>query len=95
MEMDLQELRKKIDTIDDELIRLFQERMDLSASIAEYKLKNGVAVFDAEREREILERLGEKVDERYRDSVKELYALLFDLSKKKQNVILSTKNTNG
>ena len=35
--MDLKDLRTEIDRIDDKLVRLFAERMGISARIAEYK----------------------------------------------------------
>ena len=35
--MDLQDYRKEIDAIDDELVRLFGQRMDVAAKIADYK----------------------------------------------------------
>ena len=37
MENNLQDLRARIDAVDDEIIRLFQERMNISSGIAEYK----------------------------------------------------------
>ena len=35
--MDLNELRTEIDKIDTELVRLFTQRMDISAQVADYK----------------------------------------------------------
>ena len=35
--MNLDELRLEIDKIDDELIKLFEKRMEVSAKIGEYK----------------------------------------------------------
>ena len=54
--MTLEELRARIDGIDAELIRLFAERMDVSAEIAAYKREHGMPVLDAAREREKLRR---------------------------------------
>lgn len=34
--MDLAEIRKKIDVIDDQMLELFLERMDLAEDIAQY-----------------------------------------------------------
>lgn len=47
---DLQELRKTIDTIDTEMVRLFEERMEICKQVAEYKIETGKKVFDKERE---------------------------------------------
>ena len=35
--MELKDYRNQIDRIDDEIVRLFQQRMDVAAQIAEYK----------------------------------------------------------
>lgn len=48
--MDIEELRKRIDEVDEKLIELFEERMSIVLEIAEYKRKNGKNVYDAERE---------------------------------------------
>ena len=47
---DLQEIRPEIDQVDKELVRLFQERMDLCKEVAEFKINTGKKVFDPERE---------------------------------------------
>ena len=41
---DLQESRKEIDDIDNEIVKLFQRRMDICKDVAEYKLNTGKAV---------------------------------------------------
>ena len=35
--MDLKELRGQIDEIDDQLVKLFCQRMDIAAQVAQYK----------------------------------------------------------
>ena len=58
--MDIQELRNRIDRVDDELVRLYGERMELAREIGRYKRENGIPVLDTERERNLLNRVGEK-----------------------------------
>jgi chorismate mutase/prephenate dehydratase len=87
--MDLQDLRQKIDEIDDELVRLFGQRMDVSAEIAQYKRQNNIPVFDPERERQKLYDLSAKVSKGREAYVIELYSLLFDLSRANQERILN------
>ena len=53
--MDITELRSKIDSIDNELVRLFTERMDIAAQVADYKKENNLPIYVPAREREILE----------------------------------------
>ena len=50
--MDLQEIRKQLDSIDAEFVRLFEKRMKLCANVAEFKIRTGKAVYDPKREQE-------------------------------------------
>jgi len=86
--MDLQELRTKIDQIDDELIGLFQKRMDLSIDVARYKKQHGISVHDPVREQEILDHLSSKVNKGRESAIVALYTLLFELSRNEQEKIL-------
>ena len=52
--MNLDEIRVDIDKIDRDIVELIKKRMNLSLSVAEYKINNGKKVFDAEREKAIL-----------------------------------------
>lgn len=59
----LQEARAKIDQLDRELCRLFEERMHTVADVAAYKQENGMAVFDPTREKEILSSCAERLSD--------------------------------
>ena len=48
--MDLQEIRKQLDSIDAEFVRLFEKRMKICADVAEFKIRTGKAVYDPKRE---------------------------------------------
>ena len=48
--MDLQELRGKIDKIDEQMVALFEERMDIAAQVWLDKIQTGKKVFEQERE---------------------------------------------
>lgn len=39
--MDLSQLRQQIDTIDRQIVNLYEERMDVSRQVAEYKIETG------------------------------------------------------
>lgn len=86
--MDLQQCRKEIDRIDDELVRLFAERMTVSETIAAYKKENGVAVLDARREREKLADVESKLPDELKEYGAALYALILELSRSRQERIL-------
>lgn len=53
---DLGSLRKKIDKIDKEMVKLFQERMGLACKVAEYKKNNSIEILNAEREEQVIEK---------------------------------------
>ena len=86
--MDLKDYREKIDWIDDEILRLFKERMDVSCEIALYKKELGLPVRDAARESEKLDVMGEKAGEEFRGYARALYFTLFELSRDYQGRIL-------
>lgn len=66
----LQEARHRIDAIDAEMARLFKERMAASRMAAEYKMENGLAVFDSTREEEVIWRNAKNFDD---DELKPYY----------------------
>ncbi len=81
MDQDLQGYRQKIDGIDEELVRLFRERMEVCADIAQWKAKNGQPVYDARRERSLLSRVADLAGEEMDEYVRVLYTTIMDLSK--------------
>ncbi len=58
--MTLDELREKIDSIDDTLLELFNERMELVHQVGELKNTTGAPIYRPEREQAILNRLKEQ-----------------------------------
>ena len=83
--MDLQEIRAQIDGIDDELVRLFERRMALAGDVAAYKREQGLPVSDRTREREIVSRVTQGMDEQNTAYTKVLFSTLFDLSRSAQD----------
>ncbi len=79
--MDLNAYRKEIDQIDNEIVRLFQERMDVAAKIAEYKKEQGLPILQPAREREKLAEVSDKSREDMQSYMRVLYSLLFELSR--------------
>ncbi len=58
--MKLEELRKRIDEIDDKLLELLNERMKIVKEVGELKNKTRAPIYRPEREQEILNRLKSK-----------------------------------
>ena len=81
MKMELEELRKKIDVIDDELAALYQKRMELSKLVAQVKSEKGLAVQNVLREKEIINRVTADADDEMKLFVKQLFETLFETSK--------------
>ena len=83
--MDLTELRRQIDGIDDQLVQLFCRRMELCAQVAEYKKANGLPILMPAREREKLKDVAEKAGPDMANYTRTLYAMLFELSRSYQS----------
>ena len=86
--MDLNDYRKEIDSIDDQMIALFARRMNIAAKIAEYKKANGLRVLDARREKEKLRDIMAKTPDGLREYMSSLYSLMFELSRSHQGRLL-------
>ncbi len=59
MAKNLKELRDKIDDIDDQLLKLIQERFEIVDEVRKYKEVNNITIVDKNRETQILNRLSE------------------------------------
>ncbi|MBR2906591.1 MAG: chorismate mutase [Clostridia bacterium] len=82
--MELSELRADIDRIDKELVRLFCERMQVSAGVAEYKRKNHMPVLDPVRERALLTKVADLAGEENAQYTRILYESILSLSRAHQ-----------
>lgn len=86
---DLTVLREKIDGIDRQLVELFEERMKVSAEVAEYKIGTGKKVFDKEREITKLNTLCALAHSDFnRHGVNELFQQIMAMSRKLQYQLL-------
>ena len=89
--MELSAYREELDRIDEELIRLFSERMEISAKIGVYKKKHGLPVLDARREQKKLQTLASKSPKELAGYTEALYSLIFELSRDYQTRQQSAK----
>ena len=83
--MELQELRGRIDQIDDQLVKLFAQRMDVAAQIADYKKAENLPIFVPAREREKLVDVAQKAGPEMENYTRVLYSMLFELSRSYQS----------
>lgn len=81
----LEELRVKLDEIDDQIVNLYEQRMEICAHVGEYKIQTGKKVLDRQREKEKLESVSGKASNPFnKKGVTELYEQLMSMSRKLQ-----------
>ena len=77
MAADMKKLREQIDSIDAQILKLYEERMDVVKAIGEYKMENGLPFDDASREDAKLEKVFEDVkNKQYADGAAQLFITL-------------------
>ena len=68
--MDLDIIRQEIDQIDDQIVKLLEERMHLVEDVVAYKKASGKAILDTKREEFIFEKVRSRVgDKRYQETI--------------------------
>ena len=86
--MELTDYRGQLDKIDNELLKLFAERMDIAAEIAAWKKDNHMPVLELRREQEKLRTLEEQSPEELKEYTASLFSLIMELSRSRQNRLL-------
>lgn len=86
--MDRKDFREKIDAIDDQLVKLFTERMEIASELAGYKKEHSLPVLDVKRERDKLKDVVDKTPEELQEYTQLLYSLMFELSRSHQNRVI-------
>jgi chorismate mutase len=82
--MTLEEHRKRIDQIDEEILKLLEERVEEARKIGEEKRKAGKSVRDPAREDEVLEHVTRST-KLEKDFVKKLFKLIVEYCRNEQN----------
>ncbi|BDT64448.1 hypothetical protein SP4011_08650 [Streptococcus parapneumoniae] len=68
--MDLDIIRQEIDYIDDQIVKLLEERMHLVEGVVAYKKTSGKPILDTKREVVIFEKVRNRVeDKRYQETI--------------------------
>jgi len=83
--MELKDLRNQIDELDNDLVRLFTKRMELSAQVADYKKANNMPIHIPVREREILQKIAKMAGSDMENYSRVLYSMIFELSRSYQS----------
>ncbi len=88
----MEELRKQIDVIDDEIAKLYVNRMAICKEIGLKKAQQGSSVNVSEREKFIVKRITEGKDDDMKRYLKHLYETIFFQSKNYQGKFIKTRS---
>ena len=81
----LEELREKLDQVDDQIVELYEQRSKLTEEVGEYKIRNGIKVFDRQREHYKLQNVAAKATTDFnKKGIREIFEQLMSISRKKQ-----------
>lgn len=93
---DLSGLRSRLDDIDAQIVRLYEERMDICAEVAEVKIATGKRVLDREREVSKLTTLKAQTHNAFNSKgVEELFEQIMSMSRKLQYAKLAESGASG
>ena len=84
--MDLDIIRQEIDQIDDQIVKLLEERMHLVEGVVAVKKVSGKQILDTKREELIFERVRNKVeDKRYQEPIVAIFSDILKRSRAYQD----------
>jgi len=91
--MNLEKIRGEIDQIDDQILKLFFERLNKAEEVLKFKQDNSLPIFNAARERDILHRACSASDDSTLQGYsKMLFNTLLNISRTHQNCLLKPKS---
>ena len=78
----LEKQRAEIDEIDRDIVALFERRMQVVVEVAQIKKENGIAILDANREKEVIAKVQSYLkDDHLKEELAEVYETLMKVSK--------------
>jgi len=96
IKMDLLKLREQIDAIDEQIVDLYEKRMDISRRVAEFKIETGKKVFDKVREDEKLRKVKSLTHNDFNSrGIEELFEQIMSMSRKLQYRLLAEHGSMG
>lgn len=79
---ELEQYRKEIDQIDQELTRLVERRFEIAKKVVDYKMKNDLPVLVASREKIVIQRNQERLSHpEYQTELADFYTHLMAISR--------------
>lgn len=92
--MTIDDLRREIDRLDSDLLRIFNQRADFALKIGEIKKARGLPVYDPAREKKIFQRMKEEnpgpLDD---DAMVRLFERVIDESRRLERIMTSKNQT--
>ncbi len=90
---DLEKIRRKIDKIDKELVKLFEKRMGIVLRVADHKERYNKPITHEERELEVLNNCKKSLkNKKYEEELEEFFVCLMSISRKVQSETLNKQN---
>lgn len=90
--MKLEDLREKIDAIDDEIAKLYTERMEVAREIGMVKEMEKINLINTTREKEIISRVTSQMPDEIKLYGKQVYETMFSTSKAYQSRLMSMES---
>ena len=76
-QLDLNEIRQEIDTIDASIVELFENRLAVCKDVAQFKINNGKNVLDKEREIQKIQKVKSQAKNKFNEQgIEELFSLI-------------------
>ena len=84
--MDLDIIRQEIDQIDDQIVKLLEERMHLVEGVVAYKKASGKPILDTKREEAIFEKVRSRIsNKKYEESIVAIFSDILKRSRDYQD----------
>ena len=84
--MNLDIIRQEIDQIDDQIVKLLEERMHLVEGVVAYKKASGKSILDTKREEVIFDKVRNRVeDKRYQETIVAIFSDILKRSRDYQD----------
>ena len=84
--MDLDRIRQEIDQIDDQIVKLLEERMHLVEGVVAYKKASGKPILDTKREEAIFEKVRSRIsNKKYEETIVETFSDILKRSRDYQD----------
>jgi monofunctional chorismate mutase len=78
----MEEYRKEINSIDEELVKLLERRFNVVLKIGQYKKENNIPIYDEKREKMVIENCVNRLENKnYSLNIEDVYKKIMDTCK--------------